>query len=71
MQTSEKSGKLLPKKRGAWCCPDCGRRLITIRPETRATGLPVFCPRCKRDWIVNIDSGLCYLSLRPISPDGE
>ena len=71
LHDAQKTGTLLVEKRGAWCCPGCGRRLITRDAKTQARELPVFCPRCHRDWYVNIDSGLCYLSLRPISPSGE
>ena len=62
-------GILLASKRGAWCCPTCGARLITKDAATTAKNLPVYCHRCKRDVYVNIDSGLCYISPRPISPE--
>lgn len=71
MPSVQVCGKLLVSKRGAWCCPGCGVRLITKDAKTAARNLPVYCHKCKRDWYVNIDSGLCFLSPRPISPSGE
>ena len=65
LQNRDVCGTILPRKRGAWCCPVCGRRLITIDVKTQARNFPVFCIKCKRDIYVNIDSGLCYLSQSP------
>lgn len=36
-------------------CPKCGQKKIQrVLPATRATALPVYCRRCKRESIVNI-----------------
>lgn len=36
-------------------CPVCGGKTRTkIRPDTRAENLIVFCPKCKRESVVNV-----------------
>ncbi|MCI7735176.1 MAG: hypothetical protein MSK39_10365 [Dysosmobacter sp.] len=32
-----------------------------IRPETKAENLQLWCPRCKRAFLVNIEFGQCCL----------
>ena len=71
MPAASECGKILVSKRGAWCCPGCGSRLITKSPGAEAKNMPVYCHKCRRDFYVNIVSGLCYESPRPISPSGE
>lgn len=34
-------------------CPECGKRLIRLNPNTRFCNLPVFCKRCKKEYIMN------------------
>lgn len=40
-------------------CPVCGRhRVLRLEPGTEAKQLPVYCKRCGRESIVNIDQRL-------------
>lgn len=56
-------GTMLPVEQGYLRCPSCGARNIQrVLPETRADNLQVYCRRCKRELIVNIRQGQCYLS---------
>lgn len=45
-------------------CPRChkNKRLLRVRPETRAEQLQVFCRDCKAEVIVNIAEGECFES---------
>jgi ribosomal protein L37E len=54
LQSGNKCGKISTNQR--WlACPVCGwQRLMRLLPETRATRLPVWCRRCKRESIVDI-----------------
>ena len=62
MKAAEKNGKLIVKD-GWLMCPQCGRqRVLRLTAETRARNLPVYCKRCNRESIVNIDE---RLSLEP------
>ena len=49
---------------GYLVCPHCGRnrRLIRVRPDTRAEGLQVYCRDCKTETIVDIEKGQCFES---------
>ena len=39
-------------------CPICGGKTRTkIRPDTEAKNLIVFCPKCKRESVVDIAGG--------------
>lgn len=39
-------------------CPICSRKTRTkIRPDTEAKRLPVFCPKCHRTFVMDIDKG--------------
>ncbi len=39
-------------------CPICGGKTRTkIRPDTEAKNLIVFCPKCKRESVVNVAGG--------------
>ena len=54
---------ILETKGGYMVCPYCrASRLQRIRPETRAESLQVYCRKCKRELIVDIAEGQCYLS---------
>lgn len=56
-------GIILAKRDGYLVCPYCrASRLQRIRPETRAESLQIYCRKCKRELIVNIAEGQCYLS---------
>ena len=36
-------------------CPACGKHLVRLTADTRAYQLPVYCKRCKAEFIVNIE----------------
>ncbi len=39
-------------------CPICNNKTRTkIRPDTVAENLPIFCPKCKMQSIVDVNSG--------------
>ena len=60
-ETSDK----LPVKDGWIACPQCGRKLIHIRPETESHSLPIFCRGCRTEILLEIERGL---SARRLSP---
>lgn len=63
MIKTESCGIILPTKDGYLVCPYCrASRLQRIRPETRAESLQIYCRKCKRELIVDIAEGQCYLS---------
>lgn len=47
-----------PRQREEWVlCPQCRRgKVLRLRPETRATELEVYCKRCNRRSILDIDA---------------
>ncbi len=45
-------------KEGWLLCTVCKRRVLRLRPDTTAHNLPVYCKRCRRETIVNIDQSL-------------
>jgi len=56
LQVREKTGKLVPTKDGWIACPHCGKgRLLRVGHDTAARNLPVYCRKCGREIIVNID----------------
>ena len=65
MQNTGRCGKLVTVKDGFARCPWCGAKLVKVAPETEASSLPVWCRRCKRELIINIDGGQSYLSPSP------
>lgn len=42
---------------GFLTCPYDGTRIMRVLPKTKATNLVVFCRKCKREYVVNIDRG--------------
>ena len=38
------------------CCPVCGARINKLLPQTEAKNLVVYCKKCRRESIVNIES---------------
>lgn len=65
MPTIEKSGKLVIKD-GYVMCPSCKLRTSqAVRPETVARNLQLWCRHCKATYIVDIESGQCFLSQCP------
>lgn len=54
---------MLPTADGYLTCPTCRMtKLIRVRKETVATGLQVYCRRCKRELIVDMREGQCFES---------
>lgn len=45
---------LVTEEKGWFTCPTCRRKLQRVAPETRAEHLPIWCPRCKREYNVSI-----------------
>lgn len=40
-------------------CPKCGSKTRTkIQVDTTAKNLPVFCPKCKKTFLVEVNNGL-------------
>lgn len=59
LQSQPEHAKLVTKD-GWLLCPHCGKqKVLRIYPETRARCLQVYCKRCGRESIVNIDECLC------------
>ncbi|WP_242960656.1 cysteine-rich KTR domain-containing protein [Flavonifractor sp. An92] len=47
-------------------CPSCKLRTSqAVRPETVARNLQLWCRHCKATYIVDIESGQCFLSQCP------
>ena len=57
MQSTEKRGMIPVVKDGFLVCPYDGNRIMRVLPETKARCLQVFCRKCKREYVVNIDRG--------------
>lgn len=46
-------------------CPVCGNKTRTrVRSDTKAENLPVFCPKCKKTSVLDLDRGKARLSNR-------
>lgn len=45
---------LMTKQKGWITCPICNRKLQRVAPETTAENLPIWCPRCKQEYIIQI-----------------
>ncbi len=54
--------KVLPVKNGFWRCPFCRKKLIRWDKETKAKTLPKFCNNCRREYTLNIEAGLCWIT---------
>ena len=49
---------MIPTVRGGFLiCPYDGARIMRVLPKTTATNLVVWCRKCKREYVVNIDRG--------------
>lgn len=48
---------ILPVMAEQWLiCPACGKKkILRVRPDTVVRNLPVYCKRCRREVIVNIE----------------
>ena len=59
LQNQEKSAKLETTADGWLICPVCrmNRRLMRIEPDAEATGITVFCRRCKNEIRLNVKKG--------------
>lgn len=55
MQTNTRCSRISIED-GWLICPSCGAKLMHILPATTAQRLPVFCRKCKREHVVNIES---------------
>lgn len=65
MPTTEKCGKLATVKDGLVVCPNCRQKTsLTMRPDTAARNLKLWCRRCKASYLVNIADGQCYVLSR-------
>ena len=64
LQNGQICGKLLPVQDGFLICPTCrrNRRLMQIRPDTRAHHVIAYCRDCKTEHIVDIFEGQCFES---------
>lgn len=41
-------------EKGFICCPACGKQTKTkVLPETRLVRFPLFCPWCKKEYIID------------------
>ena len=61
MRTTEKHGKLLAVKNGWLICPKCGgSKVLRIYPDTRGKKIQVYCKRCRKESIVNIEACQCH-----------
>ena len=44
-------------------CPVCGNKTRTrVRADTKAENLPVFCPKCKRTSVLDLDGEKAWFS---------
>lgn len=58
LKTDHECGKLIVRN-GWLMCPHCGKmKVLRLDPETTAHALPVYCRRCGKESIVNIDESL-------------
>lgn len=71
MRTPQKCDTIIPMKGGFACCPRCKRKLVKINARTRAVQLAIYCRHCSEYFTIDIQSGQCFLSPCPITPDGE
>lgn len=52
---------------GGWiCCPTCsGRTRTKIRSETYVRNFPIYCPRCKQEYLIDAEQLRINLSGKP------
>ena len=61
MQTTRESGRLLAVKDGWLLCPVCQRaKVLRVWPETEGRAIQVYCKRCGRETLVDIDKCQCH-----------
>jgi len=63
-----KTGNLSHNKHNKkWiCCPLCGNKTrIQIMPDTVVKKLPLFCPKCKAETVINVEGGQLTIIKRP------
>lgn len=53
MQKNQKCGKM-EANQGRLTCPDCGFLLARVLPGAKASGLLLYCRRCRKQVSVNI-----------------
>ena len=57
MKNSKKCDRIETNNRGSrrWAsCPVCGKNVYQLLPNTVAHNWPLYCPRCKRETIIDI-----------------
>ena len=60
MPGSGNGGKILPVKDGWLLCPACKRsKVLRIYPETSGKAIQVFCKKCGRESLVDIEKCQC------------
>ena len=61
MQTTGGNGKILAVKDGWLMCPKCGKsKVLRIYPETKGEAIQVFCKKCGRESLVDIEQCQCH-----------
>lgn len=61
-------------KDGFICCPVCkGKTRVKVISSTKAVNLPLFCPKCKNETIVDYESGnlVKTATLKPVNMGKE
>ena len=53
MQNSERCGKI-ETNQGRLVCPGCGFLLARLQPDAQASGVVLYCRKCKKQGPVNI-----------------
>ena len=62
LQSTKKCGKLAIVKDSLVVCPNCRQKTnLTLRPDTTARNLTLWCRRCKASYLVDIADGQCYV----------
>lgn len=64
MKIAHTYDKILSKRDGYLVCPCCKQntRVLRVREDTAAQNLQLYCRRCKREFMIDIEKGECYLS---------
>lgn len=54
MRNTRMCGILITAQDGFIECPSCGKKIQRITRETTAEHLPLWCPRCRREIMIEI-----------------
>lgn len=61
---------MLPKRGGFFCCPYCEKipaaRLLKVTDDTVAVALRLYCPKCRREIVVDVIRGQAYECASPV-----